>query len=490
MAFNIQNPSNMFGGSNVVFNYTPMMNFLAKKQAQRQATETATKKYFQSLTAKATSTGMRGDDIPAFDQALKNYQNFVTSNMDALAGGGNPNVIAQANELARMPFSIASQSKAAYDEAKRVDALSVSKSDEYARWSDQTTGKNSKTGETILDANGNPTGLVAFSQPIYTIDASGAVVPNPEFKPFNSIDVVVNPKRLTPKEMDDLMGGIAADVKPDQYEYKVDPHPTSKTTRVEYTVGTYTPAQLKKVETQARNLYNDNQIRYNFEVNHPFDDWKKGNEDQFNQLNAAYQKVNPGKNIEDDDDLFAAMAIYRKDQVVKSVPQDVADWDKQNKIQNNQRLQAIAYSAMLNKKVDQQYVNTRNVFDSFSGYTGKTASGKDIKIVDGKVYDASGAPYTGSDITVPNGNIPATFFVALKGAKAGDPDFIKGVNLTVNNGVIQGVQNPYTGQITREGMKLMQDITDKEGKGQQLIWGPVSTQTPAKKTSGKGGYGF
>jgi hypothetical protein len=99
----------------------------------------------------------------------------------------------------------------------------------------------------------------------------------------------------------------------DKTNTNIAPHPKDKFTNLVTTAKVYSPDKLKGIGDAAINDYeSDRRLNYSFRKTHPFKEWKEEHEAQFSELNAAFQKAYPGRNISNESELFAATQIQRK----------------------------------------------------------------------------------------------------------------------------------------------------------------------------------
>ena len=190
------NPSSLYGGAAVKLDSTDATNYYLNQKAKEDAKVDALDKYFSTLTSKANEAGMRDQEKPAFRQAVQNYENFFNQNKAELTRGKNYQLQAQAQQLAKLPFQIAEDSKSALRSAAQFWQTVKSNPDNISRLSDETMGHDEDGNPLIDPVTKGPTGIPANDEPVWVQDANGNIINNPRYKQMKIQDIVFNPKLL------------------------------------------------------------------------------------------------------------------------------------------------------------------------------------------------------------------------------------------------------------------------------------------------------
>jgi len=305
----IYNPAGLYGGGAFKIDTTAAANYFLKKQAQDQAQEATLNKYFSTLDDKATDKGVRDQEVSSFYKAKQDYQDFYTKNSKALASGTRPDLTREAQRLAKVPFQIASESRNALANTKIIGQVRATSQDVAAQYSMETLGVD-QTGKPIIDPDTKSyTGLYANDQPIYIENENGQLIKNPNYKAFDlTTDIVLNPKELTGKEMQDYADNQVSNIKPTEKPVATRPDPNRKFYDIESIETGYDDPQLKAVGDQMKDLFKDKRINYTWKKQHPFKEWTDQNAAQFAQANDVYKRIY-GKDIENDDELYAGIQM-------------------------------------------------------------------------------------------------------------------------------------------------------------------------------------
>jgi len=429
------NPEGLYGGGAFKVNLDPAVNFLLKKQAQEQAQSAALDKYYKNALSKATSTGMRAQEMPAFEQAVNNYKQFYIQNARELSRGNNPQLSYEAEQLMRLPFQIANDSKELYNTTKSMDQIRATNNKQAALYSPETLGYNPKTNQPVLDAEGNPMGLSAHEQPEYIIDEqSGQVIKNPKFKHFDLNQITYLPEPYEGKDFINVIQNSVANIKPSQRK-ESRPNPKDKFSNIETTYVEYDPNQLKDMGNIYANLYDqDKRMKATFDDNHPFSEWSEKNAEDFNKANDAFKMVyerdiEPGNNKE----LFAAIQLQpavtpqTKEDIVSN-KQAAMDYASELSQQNSDR--AIRLSASLRQQTGRD-VDLNTIQTGFDKIPDGNYNNGEVIIKNGVAYDKSGKPTT-AVISVPKSKLPRDI---IKQAKSDDQDLITTMNISYADGV-------------------------------------------------------
>lgn len=459
----IHNPAGLYSGGAFKVDTTSALNYFLKKQAQEEATKKTLEKHFTTLTDNASPTGMRTNlEGEAYQQAIQNYSDYWNSNKNKILNG-DIKATSEAEKLAKIPFNIVAASKEALNTSKLTGQISATNPDAYARWTEETVGIDKATGKPKLDEFGNPMGIIAHDQPIYVVDPSTkAVVANPKFKAFDLSAIAVNPKELNGKEMQDYIDNYTADIKPSESSLGVQPDPKRKGYEYEVTEIGYDAPSLKTIGDKALQLYDNREVKYTFEKNHPFKEWTEQNVDMFTKANDKFKAIY-GKDIENNKELFAGLTILNKDtkQQKVSPSRENPDIKRQKDMADSMKLERFKKS--LNPTQVASVMDADTDLDRVSDDTYTTSAGKKV-IKKGKGwFNPDGTPYTSApgafDIRITKDKIPVT--IIDKRPSGVNPLLIDDMDFRIENGIAQGVRNPDVGLISRTD--FIKDIAKTAG---------------------------
>lgn len=172
----IQNHPSLYTGGNVVFDQRPHTQLYAQLEQRKAARDEAFDSYIRNLNKNVNAAGMRNVDRPVFDKQFSDFQNFYIQNRDAIKdrkGGADIKYAQMSQDL----LNLVNESKT--EEEKKKPAVEIlldpNKRDRL---------NNDDFVKTIHD----------HDQPIYTTDAQGNVVRNPNRKSIDYSSVTFNPK--------------------------------------------------------------------------------------------------------------------------------------------------------------------------------------------------------------------------------------------------------------------------------------------------------
>lgn len=490
-------PQGLYTENVYSLNLAPAANMYAKLMAQQEAKKAVLDKYFRNLTSKATETGMRSQELPAFQKSLQDYKSFVMQNGSTLSSGRYPELMMQAEQLAQVPFRIAAASKEALNVSKTANQISATNPDAFDLWTDETTGYDKGTGTAKLDAYGNPMGLRAHEEPIYSVDqTTGGLIQNPKHKTFDLTQIKSNPKFVDwAKEMKDASkdAPLVTNV---IYEKTNKPFMQNKVTTKAINPGDINGNNngYYVVGENARSKWNRGTEFY-FHKDKPYEQLKTENGGKtFADLTEAYQKAyGQGAEIKDDRDLFVAMAIKNADvSETQSEPEiDQLAYDKylmKEREAASKRLAAFSHNLSKTTNVDINSVTTAFEQLPEGEYTTTTGAkvtkkGNQFIKADGTVFTSGGG---NGDIRINSGQVSPQ--ISKFYPSGVNPLIIKYLDLEVKNGQIQNAKNPYAGLISR-GDLLQDELKDmgvKSSTNQQIATPSVQTTTPTTKKTKKG----
>lgn len=288
-------PSLYTGGAER-FNSRPSVALYANLMARKQARDDAYDEYIRSLNKNVNPAGMRNQERQVFDEKLAEWQKFGMENRDAIrkrTGGMDM-------EFQRMYQGL-------------LNTIQESKTEEE---------RKKPAIELLLDPNkrdridedGFMRDIASHDAPLYVKDEkTGQWMRNPDRKSLDFTGFSFNPKMMETEDWRKYDEAMDKAFPADKANTNIAPHPKDKYTNIVTTAKIYSPDKLKGIGDAAINDYEtDRRLNYSFRKTHPFKEWKDEHEGQFNELNAAFQKAYPGKNITNEAELFAATQIQRK----------------------------------------------------------------------------------------------------------------------------------------------------------------------------------
>jgi hypothetical protein len=422
-----------YGGDAFRIDTSAATNYYLKRQAQQQAKEAALDKYYKGLVSNATPTGMRAQEVPAFQAALNDFRTFYTENSSKIASGMFPELALEADKKAAIPAMIAAQGKNNFARDKNIATIRGTNPEVAKRWTQNTWNTYQKS-----------------TKAQYLPDPSGrGVIENPEYSDFDPMAIVLNPKEVDlSKQWDEAGKDIERSETTIDEADDLDPRfYTKRTVKTSPTV-----KGLNSVATKAASQWND-ETEFTFGKDKTFAQFKLDSPDKYNELTASYQKVFPGKVIDNDKDLYIATAINLADKEELKPTQRIRDdkkWADYNRSQNIAGSKEIAkYNHSLSANAAVSEANARTYFEEIPSGVYTTQSGKKVEKKGDRWVDASGKPLTtsGDDpIKVTGSNIPNGFVEKLPAKYQVAVDYM---DLHVNDGVASGAYNEFTKLVPR-----------------------------------------
>jgi hypothetical protein len=454
-------PGGLYTENVFSINTTPAANMYAKLMAQQEAKRATLDKYFSTLADKATDTGMRADkEGLAFRQAVQNYKDFYVNNKEALTSGRRPDLEIEATRLAKLPSQIAAESREALNTAKTAAQVSASNPDAFARWTDETTGIDKSTGQAKVDEYGNPTGLNAHNQPIYTIDANGQVVRNPKFKHFDLSQVQVNPQEVDlAKEWEESSKGV-----PKSSFESYEPG-TEAFTKTKVTTTEIAPEGYQQIASKANARWNRG-VEFTMHKQMPLEKYSTPEgQKELEDLNVYFKKAYPDKEISSDKDLFVANAIKMADAtgVKKEKEFDRVAYDAfRDKEREKADKRMEIFKKSLSKEDQINIADVKTPLDLIPDGSYKTTRNKDVYRKNGQWVNADGTPYTSTkddQVRIIGNQIP----IGVKNAypTGTKPLIVQYLDLDVKNGTTESAANPFMGFMSRND--LLQEELKKAG---------------------------
>jgi len=426
-----------YGGDAFRIDTSAATNYYLKRQAQQQAKEAALDKYYKGLVSSATPTGMRGQEIPAFQAALADYRTFYTENSSKIASGMFPELALEAERKAAVPAMIAAQSKNNFSRDKNIGVIRGSQPETAKRWTQNTWNTYQKS-----------------TKAQYLPDPSGkGVIENPEYSDFDPMAIVLNPKEVdlnkqwadTGKDIERVETTID---EPDDLDPRFYTKRTVKTTP--------TPGGLGSVAIKADSQWNDEtEFTFGKYLDKTFEQYSKDNPAKVKEFQVSYNKVYPNKPIENDKDLYIAMAINLADKDEPKPTQRIRDdkkWADYNRSQNISASKEIAkYNhALSNAPQIKSDNNVRTYFEDIPDGTYTTTSGASVTKKGDRWVDASGKALTTTGentVKINKASLPTQFQKNAQGRAQSAVDYM---DLHVNNGVASGGYNEFTNLVTRK----------------------------------------
>lgn len=430
----VVNPAGLYGGGAFKVDTTPVLNYLAKQDAQEQARQKALDKYYQDQLNSVTKTGVRGQDQAVLAKAVENVKNFYIQNQSALSKG-DINARMQFEQLMKVPTQIAAASRDAFTVEQKLDPIRIQKGQDFGKdWTTNTWTNYQKS-----------------ANPVATVDATGNVIINPDYQPFDITRIEMKPKEV---DLNSLWTKVGKDlnIQPDKTLVQSKPG-KDRFTKIDVFRYSTSPDNARKIGNYADNLYNQDEVQYSFKkylkgLN--FDQYKvdQNTAAEYNRLNQVFRDVY-GKDIDTDPtkitgdeerNLFIAMAMdqNRVNRMEESAPEiDQIAYGKYKSDQAMRQFKEKAKYLQQFKKdnptvdlndADKYATSFEDIGDgTYGAYTKKG----------GYWYDKSGNKVnTGDkfDIVIPKEKIPESLFegVSEKGRR-----LISGIRLKITNGVVQ-----------------------------------------------------
>jgi hypothetical protein len=287
-------PSLYTGGAER-FNSRPSIALYANLMARQQAKEDAYDEYIRSLNKNVNPAGMRNQERQVFDEKLAEWQKFGMENRDAIrkrTGGVDMEFQRKYQDL----LNTIQESKT--EEERKKPAIEL------------LLDPNKRDR---IDEDGFMRDITSHDAPLYIKDSKGQWVRNPDRRSLDFTGFSFNPKMMETEDWRKYDEAMDKAFPADKTNTNIAPHPKDKFTNLVTTAKVYSPDKLKGIGDAAINDYeSDRRLNYSFRKTHPFKEWKEEHEAQFSELNAAFQKAYPGRNISNESELFAATQIQRK----------------------------------------------------------------------------------------------------------------------------------------------------------------------------------
>jgi hypothetical protein len=287
-------PSLYTGGAER-FNSRPSIALYANLMARQQAKEDAYDEYIRSLNKNVNPAGMRNQERQVFDEKLAEWQKFGMENRDAIrkrTGGVDMEFQRKYQDL----LNTIQESKT--EEERKKPAIEL------------LLDPNKRDR---IDEDGFMRDITSHDAPLYIKDSKGQWVRNPDRRSLDFTGFSFNPKMMETEDWRKYDEAMDKAFPADKTNTNISPHPKDKFTNLVTTAKVYSPDKLKGIGDAAINDYeSDRRLNYSFRKTHPFKEWKEEHEAQFSELNAAFQKAYPGRNISNESELFAATQIQRK----------------------------------------------------------------------------------------------------------------------------------------------------------------------------------
>lgn len=434
----IHNPAGLYGGGAFLVDTRPILNLVAKKQAQDEAKKTALTKYFTDLADKATSTGIRNQELPAYTQSVDNYKNYFIKNSDAILNGDLATRM-EAERLAKQPLKIAAESKNLRVIDTDVAKNTLSNPDAKDRWTDQTRASWDK-----------------HEKPRYIVSGTGEVIENPDHETLDITTMTFNPKLLSEGEMQSLVDKQADDIKPKQLgapsvePFKDDPYKQVQTISIGYDKD-----NLYSMAEKYKSLFKDPSVSFTFNKRHPLSELNEKNLPEISKANSLFKDLY-GKNIENNEDLFVATNLYSK-----SIPKTEQKLIDNEAYAASQREKSAKRIKVFGEK-SQEVVDINQYLpgiDSIPDGTYPTEAGGSVLVKSGKYYNPDGTTYKGESAVMVS-KLPTEVT-----AKVPTEDFkklaiIKGGKVFVKDGTAQSIETAGKGGT----MARIDFLTDAERK--------------------------
>lgn len=276
MAVSTKIPGGIYSGGAVVVNSEPIAQMYEQYTQRAMARDQALDNYFRDLNKTVNPAGMRNQDIPAYIQKQKDWNQFYMQNKQAIKNPRLDNGKAYSEYQGRYNDMInhIDQSKNA---AKMSDELSKAR-------------LNPQLGY-IFDDN----------EVMDKIHQHDLPLTDPNHKNLSIAELAIQPKPLSVKDMEDLNKTWTTGIKPVDTVTGTKVDPTTLDTITSYKRN-YSTEDLQAV---------GNRAKYSYQLNRSLrstTDKNLLNSPDAPQLNELYKSVY-GKNAESPADLLAAQAI-------------------------------------------------------------------------------------------------------------------------------------------------------------------------------------
>lgn len=453
-----QVPASFYGGMDFKIDTSAYTNFMLKRQAQEQAREAALDKYYKGLTANATPTGMREQEVKAFEAAMTDYKLFYTENSSKIASGNYPELALEAEKKSRVPFEIAAQSKNNYARDKTIATIRGANKKQADLWTEGSWAAYNKS-----------------TAPQYLPNPSGrGVILNPEYADFDPMAIQTHPEEVN---LDKQLNETTKDVER-ATEYYDQPDKIDRFTTERIKKTTPTETGLAKVAQRADFQWDD-ATEYTFKKKKMYARYKDHPE-QFDELFKSYQKVFPNKTeFKDDKDMYIAMAINLADKdeiipterIVNTTAKDA--YNREQNLIFDKKLKLFEQSLKPTEK--QNLTNAVTYFEAIPNGVYTTTKGQKVEKKGDVWVDANGKPLTtsGDNVVKITANIPDGFAKNAPGKASVAVDYM---DLHVNNGIASGAYNDLTKFVPRSSaIKQAYKGTGVKAPIQQINTQPEAT---------------
>lgn len=447
----IVNPAGLYGGAAFKVDTTAATNYFLKQQAAEEASKKALEKYYQDQMSKTIGKGLRPQEQLLFDESKKEAQDYFIKNKRAILNG---DIKAQAEfqEKMNIPFEISQSSISATDNLKNVYSIVKSSPQIQQRIANKTFGKDQYGQPLKNPATGAYSGIYGAELPTHIRDkATGKIIKNPEYQPFDVSQIQYNPEKMSSTEIDEDFYKTIKNIPKQQETIRT---PKDEISEWVVTKKRYSPQALEQVGNEALRHYDNEAINWNWNNNVKFKEYTEKFAKEFEDANKIFQAVfhkpieSPtGDPEENNRNLYAALQLKKAAVEEVSKPEVEVDQLKKAKFEAKERKKLAIFKKSLETK--DEYTES-HPFDASSMDIPNTK----LTIRDGVVYDDKGKPYSSPrgrfDVKIPIGQMDTR--VQEKYKKAGvQPELLMDtdVDIQVKNGVIEAVKNEY-GTIPRK----------------------------------------
>lgn len=455
----VHNPSNLYSGGQGIFNSMPYVKMTLDQEAKRLAKDEALDKYYQNLPNTVNPAGLRTQDVEGFNTRLGKINDYWNQNKAAIKNPRLDNGKSQ-HEYQSM-----------FTGAKTY--VNTSKGEELKKQPIVKLIANPNTRQMVMDEDMRRVALHDKS------------LDDPERVSFDFSTFDLNPKELTPPQIETYRKSLTAGFPPSQKEDRepiFDPQRLTVTRRYKKE---YSPEQLRLMaDKDLVNSQTDRQIAYNAKRTW---DILKDNPEQFNKYNEIFKGIYK-KDIESPEELHAAVMVGN------SLGESVNEETKLDKVAFANLMQKYKQQNIAANRVAQNSQSSQgNLFDRVGetepvyinlGGGGLFGLGKGKKtgtIYKGIVYDETGNPMKDGDISIPTKNLPTDLVTVFKKNNILPSD---GDKYRVENGVIVNVKNKM-GVTDRNALETYQLTFNKEPqKGLQPNFGRTTQPTLPPKQKG------
>lgn len=288
----IQPSGNPFAGGAVVFDFSPVVQYEMRQQAEQKAKQEALDKYFGELAANVTPTGMADNDRDTLLQWKSQWQQKYMKNKDAINNPSKDGGKAWGEYMAELNKmqSFIEQSKNKTAVLGKVDKLRLENPDLVRRWKPRNNELIAAHDQPLKIAMQTPNGI--------------EFVDNPNFKPLDFAQFETKSKPLSVNERNAIIKGYRTSETPILLGEKVQQDPNDEVYDVVEQSYGLTPESLARLGELAARDFDTNE-----QIEDTFTDYKP-TAAAMDKLTGYFKMAyGPDANIQTPKDLYAATVI-------------------------------------------------------------------------------------------------------------------------------------------------------------------------------------